>query len=322
MTDTTWLDSVIKRVRADDAARPRSTQVQIGWSEVGGCRAAMGFRLDGAWASDETDTWPAIRGTALHAWLEPILAQDGVRTEVETSYRGILGHADLVGPDWLGDIKTKVLASSEVWRKDPSTMRQARVQAAGYAAGLIDIGELPEDATIRLLVVPADGGFDDWWVWEEPFDRALADEGADRLEDVQRRMAEGEQLPKDKPIQFCARYCAFYSLCRSQDDPRAAEPITDPEAAAAVAAYGEANIVYSAADKEKKRLAPLIRGLRGTAGDWKISLGQGGEDKDVLDEAAVWADYAARGEQVPMTTKPGDAPRLSVTRIKPKAAKS
>ena len=42
----------------------------------------------------------------------------------------------------------------------------------------------------------------------------------------------------------------------------------------------------------------------------------------MLDEAAVWADYAARGEQVPMTTKPGDAPRLSVTKIKPKAAKS
>ena len=31
------------------------------------------------------------------------------------------------------------------------------------------------------------------------------------------------------------------------------------------------------------------------------------------------ADYAARGLPVPMTTKPGDAPRLSVTQIKRKA---
>jgi hypothetical protein len=315
-----WLDDVVKRVRDDDAARPRSVQVQVGWSEVGGCRSALGYRLDGAWASDDTDTWAAIRGTALHAWLEPILAEDGIRTEVETSYRGILGHADLVGPDWLGDIKTKTLASSEVWRKEPSAMRQARIQAAGYCAGLVDSGDLPADAAIRLLVVPADGGFEDWWCFEEPFDRALADEGAERLEDVRRRMAAGEVLPKDKPVQFCAKYCQFFSLCRSQDDPLAGEVITDPELAAAVAAYGEANLAFSAAKKEKDRLAPVIRGLRGTAGEWKISLGQGGADKDVLDEAAVRADYAARGEKPPVTVRPGDAPRLNVTRIRRKDA--
>ena len=238
---------------------------------------------------------------------------------METTYKGILGHADLVGADWLGDIKTKTLASSLVWQKDPSTMRQARVQASGYAAGLIDAGELPEDATIRLLVVPADGGFADWWCWEESFDRSLADEGATRLEDVRRRMAAGEALPKDKPLQFCASYCQFFSICRSQDDPKAAEEITDPELAGAVMAYGEANLAWSAADKQKKRLAPVIRGLRGTAGDWRISLGEGGQDKDVLNEEAIIADYAARGLPVPMTTKPGDAPRLSVTQIKRKA---
>lgn len=316
----TFLDDVIKVVRDDDAARPRSVQREVGWSEVGGCRAALGYRLEGAWASDETDTWAAIRGTALHAHLEAILVGEDVRTEVETSYRGILGHADLVDATSVTDVKTKTLASSQVWQKDPSTMRQARIQAAGYCAGLIDAGELPEDATVRLLVVPADGGFADWWCWEEAFDRDLADEGAARLEEVRRRMAAGESLPKDKPLQFCMSYCQFFSLCRGQDDPREAEEVTDPELAGAVAAYGEAHKAWSAADKQKKRLAPVIRGLRGTAGGWRISLGQGGEDKDVLDEAAVVADYAARGLPVPMTVKPGDAPRLSVTPVRRKAA--
>jgi hypothetical protein len=185
----------------------------------------------------------------------------------------------------------------------------------------VDTGELPGDATVRLLVVPADGGFADWWCWEEQFDRALADEGADRLEQVRARMAAGEPLPKDKPIQFCMSYCQFFSLCRGQDDPQAAEEITDPELAGAVAAYGEAHTAWSAADKQKKRLAPVIRGLRGTAGDWRISLGSGGADKDVLDEAAIITDYASRGLPVPITTKPGDAPRLSVTKVKKATAK-
>jgi hypothetical protein len=317
----TYLDDVIKKVRNDDAVRPRSVQAEVGWSEVGGCRAALGYRLDGAWATDETDNWAAIRGTALHNHLEVILADEDVRTEVETSYRGILGHADLVGRDWIGDIKTKTLASSLVWQKDPSTMRQARIQLAGYTAGLVDAGELPGDATMRLVIVPADGSFADWWLWEEPFDRSLADEGAERLEDVRRRMAAGEPLPKDKPIQFCQSYCPFFSLCRAQDDPREAEIITDPELAAAVAAYGKANAVWSAADKEKKRLAPVIRGLRGTAGEWRISLGVDGEDKDVLDEAAIAADYAERGLPVPMTTRPGSAPRMTVTKIRKASAK-
>ena len=43
----TFIDEAIKRARDHDAARPRSQQTAVGWSEVGGCRAALGFRLDG-----------------------------------------------------------------------------------------------------------------------------------------------------------------------------------------------------------------------------------------------------------------------------------
>src|SRR5450755_2584010 len=199
-----FLDEVIKRARDYDASRPRSLQAAVGWSEVGGCRAALGYRLDGAWATDETDTWAAQRGTALHQYLEPIIAGLGVRTEVDTEYRGIPGHADLVDATSVTDIKTKTLTNAKTWQNDPSTMRQARMQAHGYAAGLVDAGELPPDCTVRLLVIPVDGTFADWWCYEEPFDRPLADEGADRLDEVRALMAAGEPLPKDKPYFFCA----------------------------------------------------------------------------------------------------------------------
>jgi hypothetical protein len=317
----TWIEETVKRVRDFDAARPRSLQASVGWSEVGGCRAALGFRLDGAWASDDTDTWAAQRGTALHEYLGPVLDGPGVRIEVDTIYRGIPGHADIVEPDAVDDIKTTSLANSKLWAEDHSLLRPKRVQVHGYAAGLVDAGELPEDCTVRLLVVPVDGTFADWWAYEEPFDRALADEGADRLEWVRDRMAAGEPLPKDMPYAWCQSWCSFFSLCR-EGGQLEGEPITDPELAAAVAAYGEANARYSAAEKDKKRLAPMIRGLRGIAGEWRVSTGEPGDDKEVPDEGAIIADYAERGAPVPMTTRPGSAGRLTVTRIKPRAGAS
>lgn len=310
-----FIDDVIKRVRDHDAARPRSQQTAVGWSEVGGCRSALGFRLDGAWATDETDSWAAQRGTAIHEYLEPILAGTGIRTEVDTIYRGIPGHADMVGPDYVVDFKTTSLANSKLWAADHSLLHPKRNQAHGYAAGLIDAGILPGDCTVRLLVVPVDGTFADWWAYEEPFDRSLADEGADRLDDVRARMAAGEALPKDKPYAWCETWCEFFSLCRDQGQPEG-ELITDPELAAAIAAYGEATKQATALDKEKKRLVPMIRGLRGATPDWRISLGEPGEGKPVIDEDAIRADYEARGEVIPMTTKPGNAARMTVTRIK------
>ena len=310
----------MKRVRDHDAARPRSLQRAVGWSEVGGCRAALGFRLDGAFTTDDTDTWAAQRGTAIHEYLGPVLDGPGVRIEVETTYRGIPGHADIVEPDAVIDIKTTVLANSKLWAADHRLLRPKRIQAHGYAAGLVDAGELPADCTVRLLVVPVDGTFADWWAYEEPFDRSLADEGAERLAWVRERMAAGDSLPKDMPYAWCESYCQFFSLCRDFTAKHEAEPITDPELASAVARYGEINSIVGPLGKEKKSLAPLIRGLRGTAGDWRVSTGDPGEEGEALDEAAVYADYAALGKPVPMTTKPGSAPRLTVTKIKKAAA--
>lgn len=314
-----FLDEVIKRAKDHDASRPRSNQAAVGWSEVGGCRAALGFRLDGTWASDETDTWAAQRGTAIHEYLEHVITGPGVRTEMDTEYRGIPGHADVVTDTTCWDFKTTSLASSRLWQSDHSLLRQKRIQVHGYAAGLIDAGLLPEGADVGLLVVPVDGTFADWWAYQEPFDRSLADEGADRLEAVRQMMAEGAALPKDMPYAWCETYCAFFSLCRTPGEARESEIITDPELVAAVAAYGNAAKQATALGKEKDRLAGIIRGLNGIAGEWKVSLGKPGEDREVLDEARIRAEYEASGRPLPVTVKPGSVPRLSVTRVKAKA---
>jgi len=320
------LERTIKLVREYDASRPRSLQEAPGWSEVGGCRAALGFRLSGAWPSDDPDTWAAIRGTAIHKHLETVLGgHPGFRTELDTLYRGIPGHSDLLVIDQeldeVVDYKTTRLANSLVWREKPSALLQKRVQAHGYVAGLIAAGEVTENCMVGLMVIPVDGKFDDWWLFEERFDRSLADEGADRLEWVRDRLAAGKFLPKDEPYRFCEEWCKFFSSCRTPAEASEAEEITDPELAAAIALYGEAVAQATAADKVKKSVGPLVRGLRGTTPDgWRVTLGKGGDGGAALDEDWIRADYAARGVPVPEIDKPGSKPRLSVTRIKTKDA--
>jgi hypothetical protein len=317
----TFLEDVVKQVRDYDASRPRSMQQRVGWSEVGGCRSHLGYRLAGTDPTDAPDTWGAIRGTAIHALLEEIISGPGVLTEVDTEYRGIPGHADLVLTDakavW--DWKTSRLASIRLWKTSPAVLRQKRIQVHGYAAGLVDAGVLPEDCTVGLVAIPVDGTFADWWAHEELFDRSLADEGADRLEWVRERMESGEHLPKDMPLSFCSAWCEFASICRAGEEQDAAEEITDPELVSAIGAYGDLTKQISALYKEKDGLGDVIRGLRGVAGEWRIGLSKPGEPKTVLDEDWIRAEYAARGEPVPETTAPGNAPRLNVTRIRGKS---
>ena len=199
----TFIEDAVKVLRDHDNSRPRSLQAEIGWSEVGGCRAYMGFRLDEAYPED-TDTWAAQRGTALDEYAGPVLAAAlGARYQVPVTYRGIPGHADLLHSeaDWVTDMKAPELGNAKAWAADPSALWQKRVQVHGYAAGGIEAGLLTEGCTVRLLVMPSGGTFADWWTWEEPFDRALADAGAERLAEVRARRsarrlpAEGHAVP-------------------------------------------------------------------------------------------------------------------------------
>jgi len=68
---------------------------------------------------------------------------------------------------------------------------------------------------------------------------------------------------------------------------------------------------FDARSKELNKLQTLVKGLKaqvaeiepGTYGDWVRAYGT---PRNVLDQAAVRADYAARGVDLPM--KPTDAP--------------
>lgn len=321
-----YLDQVIDQARAWDAERPRSQQTDLGWSDMASCRSYMGFRTRGEWASDEEDTWRAIAGTALHAWLTEVRVRAcndaDIRADfdVAVNYRLIPGHIDEVTwqPLTVTDYKFPSKSSARLF-DDPDVLEEKFIQPHGYAAGLLERMSSPPadaDVTVRLLVCPVNGTFDDWRVYERPFDREAADNAANRYDFVRVAAANGDPLPKDKPWWWCESFCEFYRTCRTDDEAEAMAEITDPELAAAVEAYGLAREQHSAAERAMKDLAPLISGLRGTARGWKVRMSKAGAGKLVPDEDAMILQYQEQGWRLPMRPKSGTPARLLVSREK------
>ena len=124
---------LLNALHAADSKKSRSVQVQIGPSEVGGCRRKVWYRLNG---QPETNTnqlkLAAIMGTAIHAEIEKALAgNDELMIEAEVEYEGMKAHIDLFVPA-TGDVidwKTSKLKNLGYF---PSTQQRWQVQLYGY----------------------------------------------------------------------------------------------------------------------------------------------------------------------------------------------
>lgn len=353
---SSWIDDAVDLARAWDEARPRTQQTEPGWSNMTGCRAETGYMVRGDWPTDVTDTWPAEIGTLLHAgWTEirrAWYAEQGLHAafDVPITYAGVRGHADEVlwpaedGGRWsVTDFKFPGLASIRMWADD-QFLNELFVQPNGYGAGLLEpfarehaeqelaaAGQpmVPwskyrldaDSCTVRLLGMPVGSGatFEDWQGHERPLSVGTADAAAARYEDVVAAVQAGEQLPRDKDYWWCERFCQFVSLCRGFDrhEPKDLEEITDPEAAAAIEAYGIATELVGANEKIRKELRPLLEGRRGKARGYKVFHARGNPGKMELDQAAVEEFLGSRGvplDEMMRQGAPGQA-KLTVTRI-------
>lgn len=98
-------EDIIEVVRWADANRSRSKQMQLGCSEVGHpCDRRLGYRIAGVPVTGfRNDPWPAIVGTAVHAWMEEAVnafqqahGLDHWVTEMEVFPNPLVkGHTDL-----------------------------------------------------------------------------------------------------------------------------------------------------------------------------------------------------------------------------------
>jgi len=133
MTVTDPKELLLTALRAGDAKRSRSTQVQIGPSEVGGCRRKVWYRLnDQPETNDNELKLAAIMGTAIHAEIERALADNpDVLIETEVEHNGMKAHIDCFVPS-TGDVidwKTSKVRNLSYF---PTLQQRWQVQLYGY----------------------------------------------------------------------------------------------------------------------------------------------------------------------------------------------
>jgi hypothetical protein len=136
---------------------------RIGVSDIGTCREYVRRMIVGLpWSDPQEDYSAAFMGTAVGDHIEAAMASEEVRSQVTVAVnlkvRGyqmsVPGHVDLVGPDWMTDIKSKA-GLTLVRRVGPSLNNI--FQATLYAAALIESGDLPEDCMVSLTFVDRSG---------------------------------------------------------------------------------------------------------------------------------------------------------------------
>ena len=191
-----------------DASRSRSTQTQVGPSEIGGCRRKVWYRLNAQPETNENQSkLAAIMGTAIHAAIEDAIGHidpEGKEylVETEVAYGDMKAHVDLFVPstgaviDW----KTSKVKNLSYF---PSTQQRWQVQVYGYL--LSKNGH--EVKTVNLVAIARDGAEKDVKVHTEPYDEAIALQAFEWLNQVKSSTV----LPEpEKDQSFCKDYCQYY----------------------------------------------------------------------------------------------------------------
>ena len=204
MTDIKAL--LFDSLRTADANRSRSVQVQIGPSEIGGCRRKVWYRINNQPVTNENELkLAAIMGTAIHAEIEKALANNpDILIETEVEYDGMKAHIDCFVPS-TGDVidwKTSKIKNLGYF---PSTQQRWQVQVYGYLLSKNGY----QVNRVSLVAIARDGDERDVKVHTEDYDESLALEALGWLAAVK----EAKTPPNpEKDVSYCQHYCKFYDV--------------------------------------------------------------------------------------------------------------
>lgn len=274
-------DELLSALVAHENDRPRSQQLSLGPSELGGCREYIRNVMVGAPAQGNVE-WPtaAVVGTLLGDLLESVAADRmGAQTQVPvttTLPNGLVvsGTADMVFVERnaLADAKSKV-GLSDVRKEGPSL--ENCVQVSIYTLGLVQMGILSEGATASLLYVDRSGVEQQVYEVELDWDRIqyFIDVVVGRLDDVlnaQEHIDKGEvefaRALRDKTPPFCYSprvMCPFRDLCWEGSEWVPDNTIQDPDVIAVVEQFVGVRDEYNAAGVRKSALREQLRGVSG-----------------------------------------------------------
>ena len=198
-------DLLVKALHDRENNRPRSTQVQIGPSELGGCRRKVWYRLNNQPETNDAELkLAAIMGTAIHSAIESALAgNNSILLESTVEYNGMKAHVDAFLPD-TGDVIDWKTVKAKNLSYFPSQQQRWQVQVYGY---LIEKSGVGKPKTVNLVAIPRDGDERDIKVHSEPYDEKVALEALDWLAAI-KDSAEAPAPERDES--YCKFYCKYY----------------------------------------------------------------------------------------------------------------
>ena len=196
---------LIKALHERENQRGRSTQVQIGPSELGGCRRKVWYRLNGQPETNDNELkLAAIMGTAIHAAIESSFANNkDVLLEQTVEYGGMKAHVDCFIPG-TGDVIDWKTVKAKNLNYFPSQQQRWQVQVYGYLISKSGLGKVQN---VNLVAIPRDGDERDIIVHSEPYDEAIALEALNWLEAIKT----SDQVPNpERDESYCKFYCKYY----------------------------------------------------------------------------------------------------------------
>ena len=248
---------LIKALHEKENKRGRSTQVQIGPSELGGCRRKVWYRLNGQPETNDNEVkLAAIMGTAIHAAIENALADNQeVLLEKTVEFGGMKAHVDCFIPG-TGDVVDWKTVKVKNLSYFPSEQQRWQVQVYGYLISKSGLGKVQN---VNLVAIPRDGDERDILVHSEPYDEAIALEALNWLEAI-RTMTDAPAPERHES--YCQSYCKFYDASGEMGCVGIKKGLTKPEDITIDGAESLTALHYAQIDEEIKALETKKESLR------------------------------------------------------------
>lgn len=206
---------MVAALYARDADRPRSKQVEIGPSQLGGCRRRVMYQLHGTPEVNPTERLASIMGTAIHASIEEAF------THMDPAGDVFLVEAEVPGVEEIGlgpghiDLYSKADKSVNDWKttkkKNQRYFPKQQQRWQGQVYGFLMTRAGYEVETIRLISIARDGTVDDIVTHEEPYNDDIAFQAMDWLHELYSRKDEGWLPDPELSGVICTDYCPYFS---------------------------------------------------------------------------------------------------------------
>lgn len=328
MDDETLINLVSDAFTAESAARHREPH-QMGISSLGRCTRRLAHQVAGtdpANTVEPREGRAANLGTWQHNGLLPRMAAliEGAKTEVDVKLRAagitIRGHADLVAPGIVVDLKTIGEHRLQAVRRSGATPEHI-MQVAAYGVALLQSGH--QVTTLALIYMDRTNG--DVETIIIPFTNRLAVMVIDRVTEIVKAAEDPDSTPRTDMTGstmlgpgygYSCNECPWLKRCWGKDaEPFERQPrqFDRPKIEMLLEEYEDARTAESSARQRKAELMALLSDAEhGVYGDLRFSRDR---DSRVDDGAASIRRLKDLGLPVPTTWRKG---AVRVRRVKGK----